>query len=1475
VPGAGVYPLIPGDPVTLTADPDDGSFFGGWVVDFEGTPVLSTSLFALVSVVPDVDVTATATFADAGFTLTTGVSGDGTVDPPAGAYAYATGTVVPLTATPNAPAVFDHWENGVGDNLGASNPLDVTVNADETRIAVFKSSVKVTVAHAGTGTGSTVPAVGVYSLNVGDPVTLTADPDEGDFFGGWLVDVSGVGAFNVYAYSFDNTVPGADTTVTATFDNVGFTLTTSASGDGTINPPAGTYAYSEGLVVPLTATPNGAARFDHWENAVGDNLGTDNPLTVTMNSDETRIAVFVSPITLTVVHSGTGTGTTAPPAGTSLVYPGDPITLAATPDSGSFFGGWSVDIGGSVVLTDNRYSFDANVPGADTTVTATFTDTGFSLTTGVIGEGSVNPAAGTYAFATDLEVPLTATPTGTAPFSHWEDAAGNRLPDGSDTSVVVDADVTRIAVFGFTLTLVKDGTGDGTTDPGSALIPGVKHNYSGGNATLGAFPNPTSVFTRWDGDLPLDVDPLASIITVPMDQDRAITAIFDAADFTLTVAQTGTGTVLPVPGGYGYLSGASQILTASLAANSGFAFSGWSGDITGDPASPVQTVIMNQNRSVTANFTNTDTISLSVLTDGPGTTQSAPGVYSYLVGQQFSFEAKPDAGKFFAGWTAKVDQGAGLVDVGTTYVTPILSDVLAFNSELTAHFGDTGHTITVLEPASGGSLLYPALPGDYILADGTSFVLKASPAIGWDFVGWKDGTGTTVSTDTEFQITVSADQSYQPVFALPGFTLTMIKAGAGNGTTTPASCLLPGTEHQITAGSVQVLTAVPASDSVFTGWSGNLPGTVNPLEKTIGVLMDQDRAITATFLPADFTLTVQVNGTANPVNVTPAPGAHGYSLGQQVNLIALPADGSPAAFQAWTGGVDGVPGGSFFATVTMNGNKTVTANFTDDTASSKQLVVNTPQGTGAGTTFPLSPGTYRIATNLIVRFGANPNPGSYFGGWLTDFPNNNTPQGLPVDMSQDHTVGASFSNTGYNVTVILEGLGKVTPGQGNYAFADGLQVTFTAERINSTWVFAGWRDGVDNPLSTSLSFPLTINAAAPTTIKGVFAEDTTAPEIIACAPDAALEPNGSCEWILPDYRGLVSATDDYGPVTLVQDPLAGEPITAATTVTITAKDMSTASPNDTCTFTVTPVDTLFQCSPAYNADQNQNQVIDLNELMRLIQFYNSPGSAYHCSPTPGDTEDGYVPGLNAALHGCKPSGADLNDDFIITLDEVLRVIQLFNAGGYWYCGSQSPDGDGVCAGQPATVRLIHASQGAPSVSLCVDGTADPTTLLYTLDTPYLEVAEASHEFGVILSVGGDCATPLLSETLGLLGGDKETLILGGPSAAPSIFPFADDMTVPAPGQARVRFIHMNPTLASPVDLRVSGGSTVWFNNVAYSTSGGYIEVAVGNYTLNVTDAAGTATLVTGIPLTLADGDVKTLVGAGTGAGGFNALVFTD
>ncbi len=100
-----------------------------------------------------------------------------------------------------------------------------------------------------------------------------------------------------------------------------------------------------------------------------------------------------------------------------------------------------------------------------------------------------------------------------------------------------------------------------------------------------------------------------------------------------------------------------------------------------------------------------------------------------------------------------------------------------------------------------------------------------------------------------------------------------------------------------------------------------------------------------------------------------------------------------------------------------------------------------------------------------------------------------------------------------------------------------------------------------------------------------------------------------------------------------------------------------------------------QHSQDYNPPDS---LVSLSELLRLIQFYNS-GGYYPCV----GTEDGYCPGppLNPDLG--QPRWRHAADYFPydsgINLSELLRIIQFYNSGGYHFCPDMGTE-DGYCVG---------------------------------------------------------------------------------------------------------------------------------------------------------------------------------------------------
>ncbi|MBI1319592.1 MAG: S8 family serine peptidase [Candidatus Hydrogenedens sp.] len=97
----------------------------------------------------------------------------------------------------------------------------------------------------------------------------------------------------------------------------------------------------------------------------------------------------------------------------------------------------------------------------------------------------------------------------------------------------------------------------------------------------------------------------------------------------------------------------------------------------------------------------------------------------------------------------------------------------------------------------------------------------------------------------------------------------------------------------------------------------------------------------------------------------------------------------------------------------------------------------------------------------------------------------------------------------------------------------------------------------------------------------------------------------------------------------------------------------------------------------YSADSDGSFSLNLAELLRPIQFYNAGG--YQCAAE-GEGEDLYAAGPGDCS-GCAGYDSDYAPaDCHLSLSELLRVVQIFNLGGYYAC--ESGEG-GFCAGTPA------------------------------------------------------------------------------------------------------------------------------------------------------------------------------------------------
>jgi Lactonase, 7-bladed beta-propeller/Divergent InlB B-repeat domain/Abnormal spindle-like microcephaly-assoc'd, ASPM-SPD-2-Hydin len=133
--------FAPGSEVTLTAVPNQGQQFLSWSPSsgcFSNTPATE----CIVTLKANTTITATFT-GSTNYTLTTNVSGPGTIMQSPTGTSFASGTAITLTAVPNMGTTFTSWSGGACSG-GTSTTCAFKISANTSVTATFSSPPAVT-----------------------------------------------------------------------------------------------------------------------------------------------------------------------------------------------------------------------------------------------------------------------------------------------------------------------------------------------------------------------------------------------------------------------------------------------------------------------------------------------------------------------------------------------------------------------------------------------------------------------------------------------------------------------------------------------------------------------------------------------------------------------------------------------------------------------------------------------------------------------------------------------------------------------------------------------------------------------------------------------------------------------------------------------------------------------------------------------------------------------------------------------------------------------------------------------------------------------------------------------------------------------------------------------------------------------------------------------------------------------------------
>jgi uncharacterized repeat protein (TIGR02543 family) len=517
----------------------------------------------------------------------------------------------------------------------------------------------------------------------------------------------------------------------------------------------------------------------------------------------------------------------------------------------------------------------------------------------------------------------------------------------------------------------------------------------------------------------------------------------DAPQYALTVATEGEGSVVRAPDAETYPEGTEVELVATPA--EGWAFAGWGGDLTGDEASG--TVAMTGDLAVTAAFEPLppDSFPLTLAVEGQGQVILDPPGGVYEAGTEVTLTVAPAEDWGFVEWSGDLSGAEAVKTVSMDGARSVTARFVLLEQP-PPRFSLT----TSVE--GEGAVLAELAGEDGVYENGASVSLSAEPAVGWTFAGWS---GDLEGIESPVSILMEADRSvvarFEEIPETETYSLTVRVNGGGEVTRSPA-------EGPYAEGAEVSLTASPDPGWVFDGWSGDLTGF--RAQETI--VMDWEKTVTASFRfpsspppsnpdPVQYSLTVTVSGEGD---VSPNGGV--FASGSEVSLMATPAAGWE--FAGWSGDLSGAVSP---ASLTMSGNRAVTATF----APAQYALTLQTDGEGQASA---SPAQAEYDSGAEVTLTAEPADGWEFAGWTGGVTGTDNP--VTVTMDADQTVTATFQAIQYALTLETVGQGQVTPSPNLAAYDPGAQVELIAEPAEG-WTFVGWSGdagGTDNPTSLTM-----------------------------------------------------------------------------------------------------------------------------------------------------------------------------------------------------------------------------------------------------------------------------------------------------------------------------------------------------------------------------------------------------------------------
>jgi len=291
-PGEGTFEYDHGTEVDLEAEPEEGYLFVEWTGDVDTVDDLESSE-TTIEMLDDYSITAEFEQIEVEYELVLNAEEGGTTDPEPDTHIYPAGEEVPVEAIPDEGWEFSHWEDDYPEGDQEEAEIEVIMDSDKTLTAHFEEEEPVITYELtidSTDGGEVIePGEGTFEYDDETVVDLEAEPEEGYEFVEWTGDTENIED----PESSETTITMMDDhTITAEFEEVEliyYGLTVNVEGEGEVDISPDQDEYEDGEEVTLTAVPEDGWSFVEW---TGDHEGTEEEITITMDSDMTITAHF-------------------------------------------------------------------------------------------------------------------------------------------------------------------------------------------------------------------------------------------------------------------------------------------------------------------------------------------------------------------------------------------------------------------------------------------------------------------------------------------------------------------------------------------------------------------------------------------------------------------------------------------------------------------------------------------------------------------------------------------------------------------------------------------------------------------------------------------------------------------------------------------------------------------------------------------------------------------------------------------------------------------------------------------------------------------------------------------------------------------------------------------------------------------------------------------------------------------------------